>query len=313
MINNLYPTISIVTPSLNQARFLEETILSVLEQGYPNLEYIIMDGGSTDGSIEIIKKHAHLLTYWESKPDHGQSHAINKGFRMATGELVAWLNSDDLLTPGALQEIAEIWNEDQSFGFIHGVSELIDEYGDSQNKFFGSEFDLMENLITSRNTVAQQSTFINRRHLESVGYLDESLHMSMDWDLWLRLAAQFPSKFIPRVWSKTRHWPMTKTRTQLLLSGDEHIRIAKKQLNNKTLRISKDLKRKILAAGYGRKAVLEFQEGHRSMFTLCLLRSLLYSPDMKGGMAKKLLESDAHVLKFLLEEYRTAQRVIGRS
>ncbi len=308
-----HPKISIITPSFNQSQFLEETILSVVNQAYPNLEYIIMDGGSTDGSVEIIKKYAHRLTYWESEPDHGQSHAINKGFKRATGELAAWLNSDDLLTPGALQEAAEIYNEDPSLGFIHGISELIDENGNSQNKHFGSEFDLIENLITSQNTVAQQSTFINRQCLESIGFLDESLHMSMDWDLWLRLGARYSSRFVPKVWSKTRHWPMTKTKTQLLSSGDEHIRIAKKLIEDKELKLSKEIERKALAAGYGRKAFLEFQEGHRNTFKVCLVRSLLYSPEMKGGMAKKLMESDAPVVYILLEKYRSLRRLFNCS
>jgi len=308
-----HPKISIITPSFNQSQFLEETILSVVNQAYPNLEYIIMDGGSTDGSVEIIKKYAHRLTYWESEPDHGQSHAINKGFKRATGELAAWLNSDDLLTPGALQEAAEIYNEDPSLGFIHGISELIDENGNSQNKHFGSEFDLIENLITSQNTVAQQSTFINRQCLESIGFLDESLHMSMDWDLWLRLGARYSSRFVPKVWSKTRHWPMTKTKTQLLSSGDEHIRIAKKLIEDKELKLSKEIERKALAAGYGRKAFLEFQEGHRNTFKACLFRSLLYSPEMKGGMAKKLMESDAPVVYILLEKFRSLRRLFNCS
>jgi len=310
VIDPEYPIISIVTPSFNQARFLEETILSVLNQNYPNLEYFVMDGGSTDGSVEIIQKYASQLTYWESKPDRGQSHAINKGFHMATGKLVAWLNSDDLLTPNALEEVAELWKQEQSFGFIHGISELIDENGNSRDKYFGSDFDLLENLTTSRNTVAQQSTFINRKCLESVNYLDESLHMSMDWDLWLRLGTKFPSKFVPRVWSKTRYWPMTKTNTQLLVSGNEHICIVRRIVDDKNLNLSGPIKRKALAAGYGRKAYLEFQESNRIAFNYCLARSLMYSPELKGGLANRLLQTEAPFLNFLYKNFSRCSRVL---
>ena len=306
-----YPKISIVTPSFNQARFLEETILSVVNQGYPNLEYFVMDGGSTDGSDEIIKKYASQLTYWESKPDRGQSHAINKGFKMATGELVAWLNSDDLLTPNALQEVAEVWQQDQRLGFIHGISELINENGNSLDKFFGSDFDLIENLTSSQNTVAQQSTFISRRCLENINFLDESLHMSMDWDLWLRLGARFPSKFVPRVWSKTRHWPMTKTNTQLLISGNEHLKIARRILDEKRLNLSRSVKRKALAAGVGRKAYLEFQENNLLAFNYCLALSLLYFADSKGGAANKLLRTKAPVINFVYKSYIMLSRILN--
>lgn len=282
------PLISIITPSLNQGIFLEETILSVINQSYSNLEYIIIDGGSTDNSLEIIKKYSDRITYWESVPDRGQSHAINKGFHMATGELVAWLNSDDLLTPNTLEEVAELWRQEQTFGFIHGISELIDEYGNSRNKYFGSDFDLLENLTTSRNTVAQQSTFINRKCLESVNYLDESLHMSMDWDLWLRLGSKFPSKFVPRVWSKTRHWPMTKTNTQLVKSGSDHLAIAKKFTKDQNFHLSQEVKRKTLAAAYGKKAFLAYQSQERYQAKVALLMSLLYYRKSKGGDAQKI-------------------------
>lgn len=126
------PKISIVTPSFNQGRYLEKTILSVLEQGYPNLEYIIIDGRSSDNSVEIIKKYEKYLKYWVSEEDHGQSHAINKGFAHATGDLLAWLNSDDYYAPGALKMVAEVYGANQPIGREKDSSGNFDPNGTSQ-------------------------------------------------------------------------------------------------------------------------------------------------------------------------------------
>jgi glycosyltransferase involved in cell wall biosynthesis len=122
-----YPKISIVTPSYNQAQFLERTILSVLNQNYPNLEYIIVDGGSTDGSVEIIKKYEKYLAYWISKKDNGQADAINKGFQKSSGEILAWLNADDLYLPGTLLKVKKIFQKYRENNFIYGHSLLIDK------------------------------------------------------------------------------------------------------------------------------------------------------------------------------------------
>ena len=121
------PKISIVTPSLNQAKFLEKTIQSVLAQNYSDLEYIIIDGGSTDGSVEIIKKYQDKIAYWVSEKDRGQSHGINKGFALATGDIFAWLNSDDTYMPGALHTVAEYFSKDSDLDFLYGDVNLINE------------------------------------------------------------------------------------------------------------------------------------------------------------------------------------------
>lgn len=308
LVLETFPRISIVTPSFNQGQFLEETILSVLNQNYPNLEYFVMDGGSTDNSVEIIQKYAPRLTYWESKPDRGQSHAINKGFKMATGELVAWLNSDDILLPGALQEFANVWSDNPTVGFINGISELIDELGNSKGKTFGSHFDLLESLTTSRNTVAQPSTFISRQCLSDVGFLDEALHMSMDWDLWLRIGAKYKTTFIPKVLSRTRHWPLTKTNTQLIKSGSDHLAIAKKFLKDKNLHLSQEVKRKMLAAAYGKQAFLGYQSQNRFGSKVALVKSLLYDPKMKGGDAKAIRKDIFPIYYLICQKVKNLKR-----
>jgi len=282
------PRISVVTPSYHQALFLEQTIRSVLVQGYPNLEYIIIDGGSTDGSVEIIRKYEPWLTYWESQPDKGQSHAINKGWQHATGSILAWLNSDDLYLPGTLFELAELWNENDQYGFISGVTERIDQDGNPTGKLFGSELDIKNSLISSRNPVAQQSTFINRRALEDVGYLDESLHMSMDWDLWIRIADKYPARFVPNVWSQTREWEGTKTKKNMTLIGVDHVRVIRKFYGRQTTRYGIK-KRSAIAAAHGWAALLNYPQHDVQNFTKEMILSLLYDPFLKCGEAQKLL------------------------
>ena len=276
MNTNQLPIISIVTPSYNQGSYLEETILSVLEQGYPALEFFIFDGGSTDGSLDIIQKHQDQLTFWESKPDRGQSHAINKGFRMASGEIVAWLNSDDLLAPGALKVVAQAWQQNPGVGLITGQTEIIDQAGKPTGNIFGSEPNVINSLLSSENPVSQPSTFFSTSALKEVGFLDETLHMSMDWDLWLRIGARYPTLFIPKMLSKSRNWEMTKTRTQLVRSGPEHIRIVKNFIKQNPDFLTPMQKRQALGSGYLRKGRLDYEAGKWLFFRLDLLIAIYY-------------------------------------
>lgn len=280
------PKISIITPTFNQGQYLEETILSVLNQDYPALEFFIIDGGSTDGSVEIIKKYAHRLTYWESKPDRGQSHAINKGFRMASGEIVAWLNSDDLLAPGALKVVAQAWQQNPRLGLISGQTEIIDQAGKPTGNIFGSEPNVINSLLSSENPVSQPSTFFSISALKEVGFLDETLHMSMDWDLWLRIGARYPTLFIPKILSKSRNWEMTKTRTQLVRSGPEHIRIVKNFIKQNPDFLTPMQKRQALGSGYLRKGRLDYKAGKWLFFRLDLLIAIYYG--MKPTQRKDL-------------------------
>jgi len=188
-----WPKISIVTPSYNQGRFLEETIRSVLLQNYPNLEYIIMDGGSTDHSVEIIRRYESQIAYWESAKDNGQSHAINKGFALATGDVLAYLNSDDAYTPGTLMKVGNIFSNAPHCVFLYGRSVPID--ADSaikdQQRFItqktldrGFRPNLLRYCI---NYLPQPSCFWRRCVYEAIGGMDESMHLIMDYDYWLRV------------------------------------------------------------------------------------------------------------------------------
>ena len=186
-----WPKISVITPSFNQGEYLEQTICSVLEQGYPNLEYIIIDGGSTDCSVEIIKKYEHSLTYWVSEEDRGQYHAINKGFSVSTGEVMLWINSDDLLVAGSLETIGSIFNQFRGMvQWITGVPAYADKNGMVCKVF--NTFRYHRNLLRfgcyegrAINWIMQECTAWTRDLWNSIGArLDENLNYAADFKLW---------------------------------------------------------------------------------------------------------------------------------
>jgi glycosyltransferase involved in cell wall biosynthesis len=182
----IYPKMSIVTPSYNQARFLEETITSILDQNYPNLEYIIIDGGSSDGSVEIIKKYEKHLAYWVSEPDRGHGNALNKGFARATGEIMAWLNSDDKYFPGALCDIAEIFETFNDINWITGKTCQWDENGELSYEAYVYK-NVYDFLIGHYQWIQQESTFWRRGLWEKAGgYINEQYQLMVDGELWTR-------------------------------------------------------------------------------------------------------------------------------
>ncbi len=204
--------ISIVTPSFNQGEFIEETILSVINQGYNNLEYIVIDGGSTDDSVGIIKKYEKHITYWISEKDKGQSHAINKGFQLATGEIVGWLNSDDLLEEGALERIASFFNREPELEVLFGQWQEFDSKGNRPKNFNPLEVSNVKWMYSS--LYAQPSTFYRKDIFNKIGYLDESLKFSMDNDLFKRMIL-FGSKTkrTNEIFSKFRWHDQSKSST----------------------------------------------------------------------------------------------------
>ena len=185
-----FPKISIITPSYNQAEFLEATILSVLGQNYPNLEYIVMDGGSTDNSAEIIQKHEQNITYWQSKKDRGQADAINQGFKIATGDILMWLNSDDLLMPNILHFIATKYLENDEVLYF---GNCIHFKNDNSLTTRGSDVKLSStvNKLNELDFIIQPSSFWSRKIWESVGALDEGVHFGFDWEWFLRAEQKF--------------------------------------------------------------------------------------------------------------------------
>jgi glycosyltransferase involved in cell wall biosynthesis len=191
------PLVSIVTPSYNQAAYLEKTILSVLGQDYPNIEYIVIDGGSTDGSVEIIKKYESRLSYWISEPDRGQSHAINKGFARARGEILNWLNSDDILMPSAVSIAVRHLVSHPQVGMVYGDRLVIDS---KSNVLRLVELPSFRNAWMKYNhRIPQETVFFRRQCWQDAGGLDETLHCCLDYDLWVRLSRRTDIRHIPFV------------------------------------------------------------------------------------------------------------------
>ena len=204
-----WPKISIVTPSFNQAAFLERTVLSVLNQNYPNLEYIIVDGGSTDSSVEIIKKYERYLAYWSSEKDNGQTSAINKGFKLATGEWIGWQNSDDIYLPGAFRKVAEMVGEFPEIDLFHGNIYEIDE---DDNVLRDHRFaNVRSTAFLYEGGIPFQGTFIHHKIIESCGPLDEKLQFCMDVEYSLRLVGRAKPLRIRDFLGAYRSHPQTKT------------------------------------------------------------------------------------------------------
>lgn len=179
------PKISIITPSFNQADYIAETIDSVRAQNYSNLEYLIIDGGSTDSTLAILQQHDSLN--WVSEPDNGQADAINKGFKKSTGDIVAWLNSDDIYLPEALHRVADFFNQHPHIDLIYGDYHLIDQNGNVLLRKQEIPFDY-NILLYGLDYISQPTTFFRRSVFERSGYLDDTLHYGLDWEYWLRLA-----------------------------------------------------------------------------------------------------------------------------
>jgi len=205
------PLVSIVTPSFNQAKFLEETIRSVLDQDYPHIEYILIDGGSTDGSVEIIRKYAHRLAYWVSEKDRGQTDALNKGFAAANGSILAWINSDDTYQPGAIRSAVDYLISHPRVGLVYGDLNFINERGEIVGKFPAAQTDLAR-LRRGYVHIPQPAAFFRTDLWKKVGPLDPSFYFAMDYDLWVRLAGLSDLQYLPgQVWANFRLHSSGKT------------------------------------------------------------------------------------------------------
>jgi len=213
------PLVSIVTPSYNQARFLEATLRSVLEQDYPNIEYLVVDGASTDGSVDIIRRYADRLTWWVSEKDSGQSEAINKGLRRARGEIVGWLNSDDVYLPGAVSAAVAAFRSSPDAAVVYGDALAIGEAGRPFNVMHARQYSLVE--LMAFNIICQPAAFMRRSVLEQVEYLNPDYHLLMDNLLWMNMARVAPLVYVPQAWAAARYHDQAKNRTRGAAYGRE--------------------------------------------------------------------------------------------
>lgn len=215
--------VSIVTPSFNQAAYLEQTIRSVLEQDYPRLEYLVIDGGSTDGSVDIIKKYASRLAYWTSEKDSGQAEAVNKGMARAQGEIVAWLNSDDIYLPGAVSAAVKVFAQNPQAVLVYGDMLAVDAHGQVINELKYRPLTL-EDLLCFQ-IIGQPAVFMRRSAFERAGGLAPDFHFMLDHHLWIRIAMLGALVHVPVFWSAARYHPAAKNRAKSAQFGREAFRI----------------------------------------------------------------------------------------
>lgn len=235
----MLPKITIITPTLNQGKYIEKTILSVLNQNYPNLEYIIFDGGSTDGTIEILQKYSDKLI-WFSEPDRGQSHAINKGLLKATGDIIGIINSDDEYEIGALHKVGLYFSSHPKAMWLTGRCKIIDENDNviipwvSLYKTFLLTFHNYD-LLCIVDYISQPATFWRREVMAEIGLFDENLKYVMDYEYWLRISRVYPLYKINDYLARFRFYPSTKTWQSSIKNENEEDHVIRKYVKSKTI------------------------------------------------------------------------------
>jgi glycosyltransferase involved in cell wall biosynthesis len=273
------PLVSIVTPSYKQARYLEETIESVLAQDYPRLEYLVVDGGSDDGSVEVIERYADRLAWWASEPDAGQAAALNKGFARAKGEILGWLSSDDTLYPEAVSRVVAALDEDPDTLLVYGEALFVDEQGRELFALEPRPFDVKTMVRTAANHVVQPGSLFRRRALELAGPFDEAAHYLFDFQFALRLAqAGGKVERIPDPLATYRVHAESKSGGGTLLKAQDYVRFADRFLAGSGLPgESEGRAAAYLAAGDYFYAARGLREARRY-----LLRSLARRPTRRG-------------------------------
>jgi glycosyltransferase involved in cell wall biosynthesis len=234
------PKITIVTPSFNQCEFIGQTIESILSQQYPDLEYLVMDGGSTDGTVDILRAYEDRLQ-WVSEPDRGQSHAINKGLEKASGEVIGFLNSDDLYEPGALRAVGTWFRRNPEAMWATGYCRNIDADGDEIRRAVTMYKRLWlrinsYTILQVLNFISQPATFWRKDVLPEVGLFDEGLEYAMDYDYWLRIGRRYRLSVIPKTLARYRIHTRSKAGSSVNAQFDSELAIAKKHVQSKLLR-----------------------------------------------------------------------------
>ena len=210
MNKNGYPSFSIITPSFNQGKFIERTIKSVVGQNFPDVQYIMVDGGSKDGTADIIKKYSEKISVWISEPDKGQADAVNKGLKFATGDIIGWINSDDTYLEGALEKVAEVFSKNKEVEAVYGDFYYIDENDLIIRKRSVLPY-IDYDLLLAHNYIGQPALFFSRKSIERIGPLDENLHYLLDWDLVMRLTKNCKCYHLNNYLATARIHKSTKT------------------------------------------------------------------------------------------------------
>lgn len=322
--------VSIITPSYNQAAFLEHTLQSVLrqegvrlvtagdltidlkEQGSNlaeiYLEYFVIDGESTDGSLSLIEQISDRLAGWVSEKDRGQAEAINKGFRLARGEIVAWLNSDDLFLPGAVQKAVEVLQAQPDLGMIYGDALTIDADGRPMNGLSFGDWGLRE--LMGFRMICQPAVFMRREVLEQAGYLDESYHFMLDHHLWIRMARLAPIQHVSEVLAAARHHPQAKNVRQAAAFSAETQRVLDWALTQPDLAERFRQNRRLILGGAYRLQARYYLDGDQPARALeYYLRALVYQP----GYALKHAHRMLYALLSLVGAKRLTDRYLRRA
>ncbi len=256
------PSIAVVTPTLNQAGFIRATLDSVLSQGYDGLEYLVMDGGSTDGTLEILKSYAGSLTY-RSGPDRGQTDAINTGWQNTGGEIISWLNSDDLYRPGALRQVGAFFAAHPEIDLVYGDCDLIDSAGHVLQPYPTRPYDYLNLLRGAVNYLPQPATFLRRRVLETEGGLDDSLNYLMDFDYWLRAGLHHRAAYLPACLAALRFHNAAKSVAQFGQFAVEQVGVYQKLFARPDLPPEvRSLEKEATGMAYYRAADCAFWAGH---------------------------------------------------
>lgn len=282
------PLVSIITPSFNQAAFLEQTIRSVLEQDYPNIEYWVIDGGSTDNSVEIIKQYAPRLAGWVSEKDKGQADGINKGLAKATGEIIGWLNSDDLYYPGAIAGAVEDFRLHPEASFVFSDVESIDEHGNAFNLMRYDDWKLPD--LMTFHIIGQPGVFMRRAVLEQAGYLDLNYNYLLDVQLWLRMAAIAEPYYAPEeVWAAARIHSDAKNIAHAKDFGAEAFRLAKWLCEDpRFYPLSSKLFNKIWAGAHRLNAFYLVEAGQYKSALSSYAKMLRLAPSTSKGTFKRM-------------------------
>jgi GT2 family glycosyltransferase len=282
--------VSIVTPSYNQAPYLEQTIQSVLGQDYPRIEYIVIDGGSTDNSVDIIKQYEDRLTFWTSEKDSGQAEAINKGFARAKGEILAWLNSDDYYMLNTVSVAVRCFEQNPDVVMVYGNMLAVDGEDNTLNILKYKPLSL-EDLLCFQ-IIGQPSVFFRRSALEKTGMLEPTFHFMLDHHLWIRLAQQGRILHVPQIWSAARYHAAAKNRARAAEFGREAFRVLEWAKQQPELApIVSNVHRRALASAHRYNARYLLDGGQTLSALGAWLRALFLHPPTALGRMNLLISA----------------------